>query len=1420
MKISNIFLTQILCHDEIAGTGFFIDSKTVLTAMHTITSDIEDLQLKEEKAVELYINESEVIQAKSLNLVDAIDNRVDCVLLGIEEVFEEGEKVRLKAPANTLQDYECKVFGYPKELGTLIELDGQIIKWEEINSDSYDMIVKIKKQDKLQNYEGISGGPIMIGGNVIGFAVKQLSDNKIAGISLKCLKEFLPEVYSNKIVVSNIRKTAILHTSSLVERCNLDFFENHLKQVLNIAGPRYVSELNVENETFVTVNKILDKESIEKEILEAERKWSELYKKLCNSIGNIRDTKHNFLKKSAEDIERITGKLQTKWSSFRNRDLDMDLFRTQLELAEKELEVIFEKEFQRFEEEYGKGNYRNRSWKGFMASYMCTFPTYHLEELEDSIELCKVLIKQINKESMYLYQKKTVLLTGRGGMGKTHLLCDITKQWISNQIPAFLFFGEQFGMNNASEEILKRLGLEQISFEEFLSFFDELAEEKQCYVPICVDALNETIKNDYWNSQLLSLSAAVENYRNIKLIVSCRSIYLQEVLDEDIVSRMAIVEQKGFEHVEIEAMRQFGEYYGIHLNFDYLLHQEYRNPLYLKMLCEVAQTQENFHAEAGDLMKLMKDFFVMKDKKISKEISISVREHIVQQILGMVANSMIKQNKNYILWSELRTIVKKLLSEYSCEGDTQNLLRKLLSENLFKEADNDNERIVFGYERFYEIIIAQSVLGATENETIQRIYKIQEKQQMTIGTLELIQILFMRQFQHEILEYIIPEEWDIRWIESFGQSLYWRTNQEVTSETKKFVKYFLKNNKEEKVRTILLAILGVSTKVDFDLNAEYLHTFLIKQPPLWRDYYLSFFLLGNFEKEKIIYDICIRSQKLANYEVTEKGAQLWAITLSWLCSLNDIKIRDNASKGLANLFRKNTNIIIAVLNKFKDLEEDYIHERIWQAAYSALLLAGEEVVLKEVVEYIDIQFAKKGAWPENVLIRDYLYKIIEYSVNRRGFPDSMLITYQPPYKSEKLTKVSEETLQKWKKENGRLYFNCIESDFAIYTIPSEVEDYGFSKKEIGGIIMQNILNSGYDDNLEKYDQMIDYKYGSLRSRDSSVERIGKKYQKIFLYRCMGRLYDNYEYKSRYSYAEGNYPLIGEQGTSFREIDLTALPYEAEKDAFRAKQIYYPFSRYRDFSDEKWFHKKDVTQYFESLFLQKYNSDKYMILQGYFHDREKNSPKYREVWVQIRSYFFGKKYKQNFLDWLKGKDFEGRWMPEGTNHLYEVSIGEYPWSEYITQYLREMQEEQSFRGNSPAPCHIIPTVNDYNNEKDSEFCPSSIAGKFMFPCKDLFEVLDLKWDGKNGFCAKEKPVVYLSEGADSALYIDKDLLIDYLERSGQEIVWTVLGEKQKIGGMGFRDFPGRSEFSYSYYWDNGQIKRNHEVFHVRKAQYDG
>ena len=60
------------------------------------------------------------------------------------------------------------------------------------------------------------------------------------------------------------------------------------------------------------------------------------------------------------------------------------------------------------------------------------------------------------------------------------------------------------------------------------------------------------------------------------------------------------------------------------------------------------------------------------------------------------------------------------------------------------------------------------------------------------------------------------------------------------------------------------------------------------------------------------------------------------------------------------------------------------------------------------------------------------------------------------------------------------------------------------------MIFEDMVKSGYKQ-CEKYDNSIDYTYGSLRSRDTQVERIGKKYQKIYLYRELGNIYDNYKY---------------------------------------------------------------------------------------------------------------------------------------------------------------------------------------------------------------------------------------------------------------------------------------------------------------------
>ena len=75
-------------------------------------------------------------------------------------------------------------------------------------------------------------------------------------------------------------------------------------------------------------------------------------------------------------------------------------------------------------------------------------------------------------------------------------------------------------------------------------------------------------------------------------------------------------------------------------------------------------------------------------------------------------------------------------------------------------------------------------------------------------------------------------------------------------------------------------------------------------------------------------------------------------------------------------------------------------------------------------------------------------------------------------------------------------------------------------------------------------------------------------------------------------------------------------------------------------------------------------------------------------------------------------------------------------------------------------------------------------------------MNLTGNGSFGYDTNGSTVIV--NGRNNALYIKKKVLLEFIEQNGLDVVWTVLGEKQKItGGIG-RDFPGRAEFGYTYY----------------------
>ena len=370
-------------------------------------------------------------------------------------------------------------------------------------------------------------------------------------------------------------------------------------------------------------------------------------------------------------------------------------------------------------------------------------------------------------------------------------------------------------------------------------------------------------------------------------------------------------------------------------------------------------------------------------------------------------------------------------------------------------------------------------------------------------------------------------------------------------------------------------------------------------------------------------------------------------------------------------------------------------------------------------------------------------------------------------------------IEKIKEEYNELYYNCTESDFGIYTIPSEVEDYGFSKKDIGNLIFIEILNLGYCGTNKKLDGYIDYTYGSLRNRDESVERLGKKYQNITLYNILGRICDNYTYNPKYKYDDCEEIIPKEQGNEFRKIDLTCILPENLKINFKGNEFTYNFHRIRNLQYINWFEKEDLKNITSKLIEFNYEDEEYILLEGHFdsNDYKGRGERYplREIWFQIRSYLVKNVELKKFKQWIQDKKFDGRWMPEGSN-FYEGCIGEYPWSASYRNHLGQEYEMHKVNG---LQVKLIPTTNQFNNEKDSPFCSTDIANKFLFPCNEFFKNIDLAWNGGNVYTYNAKEMFIVGTGKDTSIYVNRKMLNEYLDSNDLSLVWTNLGEKQVI-----------------------------------------
>lgn len=260
----------------------------------------------------------------------------------------------------------------------------------------------------------------------------------------------------------------------------------------------------------------------------------------------------------------------------------------------------------------------------------------------------------------------------------------------------------------------------------------------------------------------------------------------------------------------------------------------------------------------------------------------------------------------------------------------------------------------------------------------------------------------------------------------------------------------------------------------------------------------------------------------------------------------------------------------------------------------------------------------------------------------------------------------------------------------------------------------------------------------------------------------------------------------------------------------------------DCANENWVKEATVVPSVENILEVKDDEgEEWLILEGYPSwsepkkiGEEKWDQPHKELWCQIRSYIVSEDEFNSFKNWAVKQDFMGRWMPESGDR-YEMFSREYYWSPaqdyFITEYYGgiewiEVHNQES--GEYIAKVNVTAQSFLWEEEFDKS---KEETISFLKPSTVIYEGMDLKYSQKEGEFLDNTDEVQcfaanVYHDSKSYLLVKKAPFLKFLQGNNLNIVWTVLGEKQIIGGRAFgTDYLGRLEISGAYYFDKEELK---------------
>ncbi|NGY37651.1 ATP-binding protein [Flavobacterium petrolei] len=1074
-------------------------------------------------------------------------------------------------------------------------------------------------------------------------------------------------------------------------------------------------------------------------------------------------------------------------------------------------------------------------------------------------------------DTVFLANHPYLLLVGEAGIGKSHLFADVVKTRSEKQQKSLFLLGENFSNRDLpwTQILRNQLRINGIDELVFLSALNAQAESAQTRTVIFIDAINEGEGVSIWPNRLKSFIDSVKSFPWLGLVLSLRSSYERLMapdaqFDESVILK---VKHEGFANYEYEATKRFFDFYGIIEPGTPILNPEFHNPLFLKLFCKSIQAKGLTQIPAGvdGITSIIEFYLDSINTKLSAatELHYDESKKLVHKAVSAVLSQMVDADQEFLSYDNATTTIDSIFSGNCYKPEP--FLKKLLSEGVFNKdlrwSDDGKqfEVIYFAYQRFQDHLTVSMLLDkhldmenpkdSFEKGKLHELLKDDVACWKNQNLIEAFAIQLPERTGREIFELAEHAKSFYQIADAFLNSLIWRKPESIGDAAKDFVNDVIAHD-EELFHRFLGTVISASMKPEFYFNAESLHNFLSGFTMADRDETWTIYLQDKYGDNSSTNAV----NRLIDWawkddvksHVSDNVMLLACTTLAWfLCSPNRY-LRDATTKALICLLENRVHLIPRLLEKFKDVNDSYIFERLYAVAYGCVLRSGKSQSLMELCNYIYDNIFNKDMVIPNILLRDYARGVIEFALHEHLELDFEITKVRPPYKSQRLPvkfPSNKEIDDKFEPDGEEGHYGKGQwgstaifrsmtteygrktggyGDFGRYVFQSALSNWKIDYDGLSNYAVERIFELGYD---PKIFSEFDSRQGSGRDGGHN-ERMGKKYQWIVFNELLARVSDQCELldESEWDEKGKTLPYDGPWYPNVRDIDPTMIIKETKAE------------RYKKYTPNWWFNTnfnsyaspiKDWLIGTDNLpvpsdILEVADSDgkKWLWLdidlswtepETLGEDKYGSARKKLSYWIS--SYLVRRSDLVNIEKNFKG-DFFRSDLPE-IRTMTHVFSREYYWSAAFAfhnkpYYSGEDWIEVYSRKNSKLIGEFHRTSEYFLWEEEYD-CSKSDSIYYHKPVQKIKEGLEMKFSKNEGeFVDGNDELVCFDPSVNNksltGLLVRKDKLIEWLEKEDLALLWNVKGEKQVLGNWHWKkgEYLGQLQISGLYKLENHEI----------------